>query len=273
MRPLVLVAHGSADPRAAATTRRLAGAVSVASGRTVVPAYLDHAGPRPGEALAALAGRRPLVVPLLLTNAYHGKVDLPAVVAGHDAEVTEVLGPVGGVVPAPLLSALARRLRGTGRGYDAVVLAAAGTRDPAALSTVELVGRALGARLGVPCRVGYASGPGPRPGQAVAALAGRGARRVAVSGYFLAPGRLYDAAVRGGLDAGAVCAAAPLGAAPEMVRLVLSRAQGAPECCDARSALAGRVGAQRGGPRHQPGPSSLPGIRRSERGPGSLRGA
>jgi sirohydrochlorin ferrochelatase len=225
VRPLVLVAHGSADPRAGATTRRLARAVAAASGRTVREAYLDHDGPRPGDVLAELAGRRPVVVPLLLTDAYHGRVDLPAVLAGHDAELADVLGPVDGVVPAPLLAALARRLRECGSGYDAVVLAAAGTRDPTALSTVELSAAALGARLGVPCRVGYASGPGPRPDQAVAALAGRGARRVAVSAYFLAPGRLHGAATGAALHAGARAAAAPLGDAPELVRLVLARAR------------------------------------------------
>jgi sirohydrochlorin ferrochelatase len=41
--------------------------------------------------------------------------------------------------------------------------------------------------------------------------------------YFLAPGRLYDAAVDSARDAGAVAAARPLGAASELVRLVLDR--------------------------------------------------
>src|SRR2546427_624961 len=86
-----------------------------------------------------------------------------------------------------------RRARWPGRAFDAIVLAAAGTRDPVALSTVELSGRALSARLGVPYRVAYASASAPTAGEAVAELRADGARRVAVAAYFLAPGRLYDA--------------------------------------------------------------------------------
>jgi sirohydrochlorin ferrochelatase len=48
-----------------------------------------------------------------------------------------------------------------------------------------------------------------------------------MAAYFLAPGRLYDAAVEGAYEAGAVSAAQPLGAAPELVRLVLDRVSAA----------------------------------------------
>jgi len=79
---VVLVAHGSRDPRAAAATEALARAVRRARpGWDVRASYLDHAGPRPLDVLAALPGRRAVVVPLLLTKAYHGRVDIPAVLA------------------------------------------------------------------------------------------------------------------------------------------------------------------------------------------------
>jgi sirohydrochlorin ferrochelatase len=65
---VVLVAHGSRDPRAAAATSALARAVGRAHpGWAVRAAYLDHAGPRPLDALASLPVRRAVVVPLLLT--------------------------------------------------------------------------------------------------------------------------------------------------------------------------------------------------------------
>jgi sirohydrochlorin ferrochelatase len=51
-----------------------------------------------------------------------------------------------------------------------------------------------------------------------------GARRVAVAAYFLAPGLLHDAVVTAARAAGAVAVAEPLGTAPELVRLVLDRA-------------------------------------------------
>jgi sirohydrochlorin ferrochelatase len=126
-------------------------------------------------------------------------------------------------VPAPLLAGLRRRQTETGASFDAVVLAAAGTRDRAALATIELAARALGHRLGMPCLPAYASASAPTPAEAVYALRQGGARSVALAAYFLAPGRLYDAAVESAHTAGAVAAAQPLGAMPELVRLVLDR--------------------------------------------------
>jgi sirohydrochlorin ferrochelatase len=232
--PVLLVAHGSSYPRAAATTLALARAVAaVRPGCTVRASFLDHAGPRPDEVLASLRAcgfTSATVVPLLLTSAYHGRVDIPAVLAKSRAEgvdlavrLTAVLGPVDGRVPEPLLAGLRRRLAETGTPFDAVVLAAAGTRDRAALATIELAARALGSRLGVPCLPAYASASSPTPGEAVYALRQGGARSVALAAYFLAPGRLYDAAVSSAHTAGAVAASQPLGAMPELVRLVLDR--------------------------------------------------
>jgi sirohydrochlorin ferrochelatase len=221
----VLVAHGSADPRAAVYTRALADAVGAR------PAYLDHAGPRPGEVLFDLqrAGERSaVVVPLLLTSAYHGRVDIPAVLdqarsAGLwlDVTVTDVLGPVNGAVAGELLGGL--RSMVPARRFDGVVLAAAGTRDAVARASVELVARRLGALLGVPAAAAYASASGPTPAEAVAALRARGARRVVMSAYFLAPGLLYDKAAESAVGAGAVGVAPPLGASPWLAALVRRR--------------------------------------------------
>jgi sirohydrochlorin ferrochelatase len=206
----------------------------VRPGSVVTTAYLDHAGPRPDEELARLQAdghERVTIVPLLLTSAYHGRIDLPAVVAKARAEgvhlpvaISDVLGPVDGHVPDLLLAGLQRRLVQTRTPFDALVLAAAGTRDQAARATVELSARALGHRLGVPCLPAYASASAPTAGEAVATLRHGGAGAVAVAAYFLAPGRLYDAAVESAHAAGAVAAARPLGAAPELARLVLDRA-------------------------------------------------
>jgi sirohydrochlorin ferrochelatase len=162
-----------------------------------------------------------VLVPLLLTEAYHGRVDVPAVAAAaRDAGlpiaviISDVLGPV-----SPLLvAALVRRLPYA--GLDAVVLAAAGTRDARARGTVEEAATALGVRLGVPSAVAYASAAPPTAAAAVSALRAAGARRVGVAAYFLAPGRLYDAAMESARSAGAVTIAPPLGDAPELVRLV-----------------------------------------------------
>ncbi|QLQ40179.2 sirohydrochlorin chelatase [Micromonospora robiginosa] len=230
--PVVLVAHGSRDPRAAEATRALARAVAVTCpGRPVLPSWLDHTDPGPADVLRRLADAghsRAVLVPLLLTAAYHRKVDIPAAVAaagaGLDVRVTEVLGPTGGVVDGRLLGALRRRLaEAAGADADAVVLAAAGTRDPGARASVGRVASALGAGLGVPCRVSYASAAPPEVGAAVARLRAAGARRVAVAAYFLAPGRFHDGVRAAARAAGAVAVADPLTDLPELADLVRQR--------------------------------------------------
>ncbi|MEV7230429.1 MULTISPECIES: CbiX/SirB N-terminal domain-containing protein [Polymorphospora] len=234
--PVVLVAHGSRDPRAAAATRALARAVEAADPAVAVhPAYLDHTTPRPADVLHALAAAGhpgATLVPLLLTAAYHGRVDVPAAVADAYAaglripvRVTEVLGPAGGIVDRWLLAGLVRRLAAAGTGFDAVVLAAAGTRDAAARATVDLAAAALGTALGVPCVAAYASAAPPAVGTAVARLRARGAHRVGMAAYFLAPGRLYAEAAAAARSAGAVGVAGPLEGAPEIARLVLARVE------------------------------------------------
>jgi len=228
---VVLVAHGSRDPRAAASTAALARAVRRAHPSWDVHAsYLDHAGPRPLDVLASLPGRRAVVVPLLLTEAYHGRVDIPAILADAaalpvDVTLADVLGPSHSApsraVPVALLDGLVRRLGAA--ELDAVVLAAAGTRDATARETISWAADALSARLSVPCVAAYASGSLPDPGVVVTRLRASGARRVGMAAYFLAPGFLYDLAVRSASQACAAMTADPLGDAAELVCLVAAR--------------------------------------------------
>ncbi|MFI6254807.1 sirohydrochlorin chelatase [Micromonospora zamorensis] len=238
--PVVLVAHGSRDPRAADATRALARAVSAARPGTPVRAsWLDHTEPGPTAVLRdlALAGHRQAVlVPLLLTAAYHHRVDIPAAVAAAaqagpplTVRVTDVLGPADGTVDAGLLGGLRRRLGEADPGrFDALVLAAAGTRDARARRSVGQVADALAVEFGVPCRVAYASAAPPAAGVAVSRLRAAGARRVAVCAYFLAPGLFHDAVAEAARAAGAVSVAGPLTDAPELVELVLRRVDDRP---------------------------------------------
>jgi sirohydrochlorin ferrochelatase len=243
MRParlaVVLVAHGSRDPRAALATEALARAVGAAYPLWDVRAsYLDHSVPRPRQVLADFAARghrRAVLVPLLLTAAYHGRVDVPGEIAAARAEglamevePADVLGPVGGRVPPLLLDALETRLREAGApGLDAVVLAAAGTRDARARATVDQAAAALGAGLGLPCRVAYASAAPPLSGDVVAGLRAEGYERVGLASYFLAPGLLYDATVASAREAGAVAVAEPLTDIPDLAHLVADRVRAA----------------------------------------------
>jgi sirohydrochlorin ferrochelatase len=240
VRPLVLVAHGSRDPRAARSTWALTRAVGAARvGYRVGAAFLDFEAPRLPAALAEVVDPAVTVVPLLLTAAYHGRVDVPGEVAkapsGTSVALAEVLGPVAGAAADAaaldlVVRALHRRLAealGDGPAPDGIVLGAAGTKVVPALATVDLVASALGTACGVPCLPGYASGSGAGVPEAVAALRANGARRIAAAAYFLAPGLLYDRVADAARDAGAVAAAAPLDDASEIVDLVLLRAEAA----------------------------------------------
>ena len=127
--PVVLAAHGSRDPRSAATMVRLAERVGQRWPAPVIASFLDFDTPSIPDALHALpAAPAPIVVPALLTSAYHGRIDLPAVLAaaGRPTRLAPVLGVASPTeTPDPLLvNALRRRLSevdGIGAGVDGVV--------------------------------------------------------------------------------------------------------------------------------------------------------
>jgi sirohydrochlorin ferrochelatase len=227
--PLVLVAHGSQDPRSPRTMHALAAAVGTRWAAPVSLAFLDFNPPTVPEALAGLAA--PIVLPLLLTTAYHGKVDLPGVLRSVPVGVRAAgaLGPSSpGDAPHPLLlKALSARLTEVDEAFDGLVLIAAGTSDEAARSTVDSVGAELGRGCGVPCVTGYASGGGRSAADAVNLLRGKGCRRIVASSYFLAPGRLHDVAVASAASAGVGIVSAPLGPQAALADLVVARAAAA----------------------------------------------
>ncbi|ADD44799.1 sirohydrochlorin chelatase [Stackebrandtia nassauensis] len=276
----MLVAHGSPDHRSRAVVRDIAAAANATA------AFLDFDAPHPVAVLKGLADaghRRAILVPLLLTHAYHGRVDVPRIAFEAMAQrphlSVEVTPPVGG---PHLLPALRRGLpeaeafghgrdpsvigaadlglrtvdavgregavgrgssvgvsgrerlaanapfavtSGSGReAADAVVLASAGTRDVATLDSLGKLAAELGRELGLPAAAAYASAAKPTVAEAVAELRGRGARRVAVASYFIAPGVLHDRVASAAAEAGAFAVTPPLGACPELVAAIARRA-------------------------------------------------
>lgn len=217
---LVLAAHGTRDPAGARAVDDLAVRVRAAlPGVPVHVAYADVRGPSVQQVLAALPGEPTVVVPAFLASGYHVRVDLPAQLAdsGHPAAV---LAPALGPAPA-LVAALVDRLRTAGyRHGDRVVLAAAGSSDPRALAEVRRVADALGGRLAVPVRVGYAATATPSAADAVAA-AGAGSR-VAVASWLLAPGLFHRRVSRSGADVVSAPLADHRGVVDVVVRRYLS---------------------------------------------------
>ncbi len=215
-------------------------------------AFLGHALPSVPDVLEAVYGSlsddrqerdapTAVVLPLLLTAAYHSDADLPALLGEATRRLPrlrisygEPLGPHPG-----LLRALDRRLAeadpaaAASPSGTAVVLAAAGSSRPDANAAVARAAaawqRSRGWRSVLPA---YASAAGPSPGEAVAGLLRAGAARVVVATYLLAPGVFADQVRERSLAAGAAAVSAPLGAAPEVADVVIERYQQA-ACEDA----------------------------------------
>ncbi|CAL9450542.1 sirohydrochlorin chelatase [Streptomyces griseomycini] len=222
---LVVVAHGSRDPRALITVRALLDRVRAL--RPGLPVHLGHIelnAPLLPDTLAELDARATgaaVLVPLLLSRGHHVKRDIPEMAAEARLH-TRVAAPLG---PHPLLvDALHARLTEAGwpahaPREGAVVLAAAGSRDPESRADTGRTAALLAGRLGVPVVPAYASAAGPTVPEAVRALTARGRSPVAVASCFTAPGRFATECAA----AAPGTASAPLGTHPAMARLLLHR--------------------------------------------------
>ncbi|TDQ49629.1 sirohydrochlorin ferrochelatase [Actinorugispora endophytica] len=231
--PLIAVAHGSRDPRSAVAVEALFERVRrLRPGLDVRVGYLDHVAPGPGAVVAALAAEgagEVVVLPALLTAAYHSKVDLPGVLspirAAHPwlrIRYADTLGP-----HPLLLDALERRLAEAGVAGapdTALVLASAGSGDAGANAVVEGIARELAARgPWREVRAAFASAASPTPDEAVRDLRAAGAARVAAACYLLAPGFFADRVRERSAAAGAEAVSDALGDCPELARVVLDR--------------------------------------------------
>jgi sirohydrochlorin ferrochelatase len=226
---LLVVAHGSRDPRHAATVHALVRRVrSLRPGLRVETGFLDFNLPsveRVLESLAAEGVRDVVAQPLLLTRAIHAKADIPAVLAQAPPRLrirqAEVLGP------SPLLlTALERRLYEAGltpadKSSTGVVLASAGSTDPEAIAVIADIAREWRHTGWCAVRPAFASASLPRTEQAVRELRAAGCARVAVAPYVLAPGFLPDRIARGAAEADVL--ADVLGPSPEVARVLLER--------------------------------------------------
>jgi sirohydrochlorin ferrochelatase len=234
---LLVIAHGSRDPRHAATVHALVRRVRATRPDVrVETGFLDFNVPSVQGVLESLAvqGVRDVVaLPLLLTRAFHAKADIPAVLADAPPQLrihqADVLGP------SPLLmAALERRLYEAGltpadKSSTGVVLASAGSTDPEAIAVIAEIAREWRHTGWCAVRPAFASAGSPagfpRTEDAVRELRALGCSRVAVSPYVLAPGFLPDRIARGAADADVL--ADVLGAAPEVARVVLERYEAA----------------------------------------------
>jgi sirohydrochlorin ferrochelatase len=205
---VALVSHGTSSPAGRRAVAALIDAVTVrAPSRRVISGFVDVQQPDLRATLARADGG--IVVPLLLSAGYHVHVDMRDAVRAETGRwvLAAALGP-----DARLCELLAHRLREAGWAPgDAIVLAAAGSSDPRAVTDCRDMASRLERELGCDVACGFISTAIPRLQDAVRAVgAARAGRRVVVATYLLAPGYFADLAAELALAAGAAVVSAPL---------------------------------------------------------------
>ncbi|WP_087485452.1 uroporphyrinogen-III C-methyltransferase [Brachybacterium massiliense] len=201
---------------------------------TVREAYVDVQTPTPAEVVAEIApargdGRRTreqsppaaVVVPLLLTTGFHVGDDIAGAVADHEAVAAAPMGP-----DPRLAEVMADRLAEAGaHAEDAVVMAVAGTRDPAGQAMAHEMGALLSQRLGREVTVAFIAAAEPSVPDAVARLRGgdEAEGRVVIACYLLARGFFHSQLEGTGAD----LVAEPLGDHPLIAELLVDRYRGA----------------------------------------------
>ncbi|WP_138442064.1 sirohydrochlorin chelatase [Sinomonas susongensis] len=215
---LVACAHGTSNPDGKAAILGVVDELRAARPDvTVLEAYVDVHGPELPRVVEGLPADVPaVVVPLLLSVGYHVKVDIGRAVKSR--ERTTAAAPLG--PDARLAEVLRERLAAAALGPDdAVVLAAAGSSNPAAADDVERLADML--RHLIPNRVlpAYGASAEPSVPDAVAELRAEETGRIVIASYLLAPGYFHDQLARAGADA----VATPLLPSPEVARIALDR--------------------------------------------------
>ncbi len=190
---LVLTAHGSADPRSAASAHAVAHTVRMLRrGVDVRVAFCEQNFPSLADVLTGCP-RNAVVVPLLLADAYHARVDIPALIAqsGVDAVQADVLGE-----DDRLVAVLRQRLTHAGISQldpdVGVLVTAVGSSRPQANARTALVADELMAHTRWTATTAFATGPTPTLPQAAEVLRRRGATRLVIAPWFLAHGRITD---------------------------------------------------------------------------------
>lgn len=227
MNTLVLTAHGSRDPRSGANAEAVADRLTpMRPDLDVRLAFLELNGPNFVDVLAGLPdARRAVVTPLLLASAYHARLDIPKQIAdagAHGIRQADVLGE-----DERLVSVLRERLVevGVSPGDDdlGVMVVAIGSSNLAANARAAKVATRLAAGTRwVGATTAFATRPEASVARATDQLRRRGARRLVIAPWFLAPGFITDGVSKFARDNG-IPMAAPLGAHRLVAETVLDR--------------------------------------------------
>ncbi|WP_084510789.1 sirohydrochlorin chelatase [Nocardia lijiangensis] len=232
---LIAVAHGSRDPRSAATMAAVVAEIAAARPDLDVHlAFLDLSAPSVEQVVDAVVGQghtHAIVAPLLLGSAFHARVDLPGLLDSCRARhprlrltQADVLGPDPRLVDAlrdRVMEALGN-VANPPAAPDArlgVAVAAVGSSSATANIRSADVARRLSAMTGWHTEICFATTE-PTVHEAVSRLRARGAERVLLAPWFLAPGLLTDRLAAAAPD---LAHAGVLGAHRAMTEIVWDR--------------------------------------------------
>ncbi len=227
MNTLVLTAHGSRDPRSGANAEAVADRLALMRPDLEVRlAFLELNAPNFVDVLAGLPDpRRAVVAPLLLASAYHARLDIPQQIAdagAHGIRQADVLGE-----DERLVSVLRERLVEVGvSALDddlGVMVVAIGSSNLAANArTAKVAARLAAGTRWAGATTAFATRPEASLARAADQLRRRGARRLVIVPWFLAPGFITDGVSNFARDNG-IPMAAPLGAHRLVAETVLDR--------------------------------------------------
>lgn len=221
---LVLTAHGSADPRSAATVRSVVDGIRrLRPGLDARVAFCEQNSPNLRDVLETVPHGQAVVVPLLLADAYHARVDIPAMIAESGAGVRQagVLGE-----DDRLIHVLRQRLEHAGVSRldhrVGVLVTAVGSSRPQANARTRQVAHELTLMTRWTATTAFATEPHLTLADAADALRERGSTRLVVAPWFLAHGRITDR-VAAFARAHHIPMSAPLGAHRQVAETVLDR--------------------------------------------------
>lgn len=219
---VILLAHGSQDSRHAAQIQQIADRVQLPE-HVVRVAFLDYNSPTTvdaGQELKDQGCDHLIVVPMLLSRAFHARVDVPreaqqaADVTGLPIAITDPIGP-----DESFLDFLDIHLPAA----VPVVLATAGTSVLDAQQDLEALATLWSERRNAPVVVAYAAIAQPTVTEALANLE-TDAEHAAIALFFVTDGGLPDRII----DATADLVHTPtLGLSPELIDLIRQRVRSA----------------------------------------------
>ncbi|QRP60371.1 sirohydrochlorin chelatase [Corynebacterium minutissimum] len=203
MTALITLSHGSRHPAAAPHVEALTRAAGLLAGVAAMAAHLEFNEPTLESATQELAQRGvrdAVVVPLLFTEGYHQRVDVPAAIVSASASSGLVLRRARGLgTGEDMAQLLAAQVPA---GSDKVVVYSVGSSDEQANDAVANLARRVGELTGCDAEVAYATRDARDARAAHASRSenrNREAGRIASSSHsevvvplFVSPGLLLD---------------------------------------------------------------------------------